>query len=94
MTRQWIVTNIDGQKPGTSVADMSDLHQYTRYQPVPQDSQTHRYVFALFEQSAVNQTFVPPIKDLPEDRSGFDIKEFATKNNLKPVTAVYMNVQN
>lgn len=87
--RHWVVTNIDGAKPGTSVADMSPVHQYTPYQAP--DIEEHRYVFALFQQPQTNQSMFPMLEELPSDRSAFDIKRFSTDNKLKLVSAIYMN---
>ncbi|ORY97916.1 phosphatidylethanolamine-binding protein [Syncephalastrum racemosum] len=93
--RHWIATNIDGGKPGTDMRDQTSLHTYTPYHgpTPPAGSGIHRYVFTLFEQPTVNQTFVPELENPEIHRAFFDLKKFIADNQLTPVAASYIMVQ-
>lgn len=93
--RHWIATNIEGGKPGTDMRDQSPLHTYTPYHgpTPPANSGIHRYVFTLFEQPTVNQTFVPELENPEIHRAFFDLKKFIADNQLTPVAASYIMVQ-
>ncbi|ORE10241.1 PEBP-like protein [Rhizopus microsporus var. microsporus] len=70
----WIVTNIHGNEAGQTEA-RTQVH-YTP--PIP----SHRYVFALFEQSEKDQFMV--VNDY------FDINQLTNQNRLELLGAVYM----
>ncbi|KAI8144157.1 phosphatidylethanolamine-binding protein [Fennellomyces sp. T-0311] len=83
----WAVVNIDNQKPASDVDNPE--HQYATYIPPspPPGTGAHRYVFGVFEQSQLNQTFTPTRQ---ESREQFDIDAFAKQNGLNLVGALYM----
>ncbi|KAI9497210.1 phosphatidylethanolamine-binding protein, partial [Zychaea mexicana] len=83
--QHWIVANIEG----------NSINNYTPYHgPTPPlNSGKHRYVFALYEQSAVNQTTVPVLEDTVHHRAYFDIGKFSQDNSLKLVAATYMRAE-
>ncbi|KAI7853309.1 phosphatidylethanolamine-binding protein [Circinella umbellata] len=95
LVRHWIVSNIEGDKPGSSIRDPPPENNYTPYHgPTPPlNSGKHRYVFALYEQKTANQTITPVLEDTVHHRAYFDIEKFSAENNLKLVAATYMRAE-
>ncbi|KAI8644819.1 phosphatidylethanolamine-binding protein, partial [Parasitella parasitica] len=93
MIRHWIATNVKGgDEKGTAFLSQLPNRQYTSYKgpTPPSGSVNHRVAFILFQQEALNQTFVPEIDgSTTRDRAFFNLTQFAQENKLKPVSAAY-----
>ncbi|KAI8992434.1 phosphatidylethanolamine-binding protein [Pilobolus umbonatus] len=92
---QWITYNIDHQKPASDIKETdTNVHQYHEYQ-VPigsSDDSQHKYVFALYEQSSMNQEFKPAFVPTENNVEGIDLEKFASDNQLKLIAATYMTI--
>ncbi|KAL7311432.1 hypothetical protein PS15m_009197 [Mucor circinelloides] len=93
LVRHWIATNAKGgDEKGTAFLSQLPNRQYTSYKgpTPPSGSKNHRVAFILYEQQAVNQTFVPEIDgSTTRDRAFFNLTQFAQENNLKPISGAY-----
>ncbi|KAJ8658533.1 hypothetical protein O0I10_005886 [Lichtheimia ornata] len=93
LVRHWIVENVPGGKPGSSIRDNIPYTPYHGPTP-PALTGKHRYVFALYEQPMVNQSLVPPIVGDPDrHRAFFDLDKFVTENDLTLVAATYVQAE-
>lgn len=93
LVRHWIATNAKGgDEKGTAFLSQLPNRQYTSYKgpTPPSGSKNHRVAFILYEQQAVNQTFVPEIDgSTTRGRAFFNLTQFAQENNLKPISGAY-----
>lgn len=74
----WLIINLENQN------QIRDKELLNYFGPKP-PSGTHHYYFGLFEQQNTIQIH-------PPERSGFNILDFISENNLKEVAKVYMIV--
>ncbi|KAI9321601.1 phosphatidylethanolamine-binding protein [Dichotomocladium elegans] len=81
----WLVTNIDGQRPATDIANQIPFHQYNPYLPPVAQDTAYKIVFGLYEQSSNNRTF----PGAPADRANFNPQKFALEHALTPVAGLY-----